>query len=62
MRPAASISAISERWLCNTVHSATALGVMEARMPLWDGQTYVRAEVVDRFGKTAWSNPIFLDE
>lgn len=60
--PAVLISAIGERWLCNTVHSSTAMGVMEARMPLWDGQTYVRAEVVDRFGKIAWSNPIFLDD
>jgi len=59
--PAVLIAAIGERSQCNTVHSSTALGVMEARMPLREGQTYVRAEVVDRFGKIAWSNPIFLE-
>jgi len=60
--PAASIRAIGNRWFCNVARSMTALGITEARFPLWEGQTYVRAEVVDRFGKHAWSNPIFFDE
>jgi len=58
--PAVSISAIGERWFCNTVRSTTGLGMTQAKMKLWEGQTYVRAEVVDRYGKTAWSNPIYL--
>jgi hypothetical protein len=60
--PAASIHAIGNRWFCNVARSVSGLGITEARLPLWEGQTYVRAEVVDRFGKYAWSNPIFFDE
>ena len=24
-------------------------------------ETYVRAEAVDKYGRTAWTNPIYLD-
>ncbi len=34
--------------------------VCEARWPLAEGSTYVRAEVVDERGRRAWTNPIFL--
>jgi hypothetical protein len=58
--PAMSIAAIGERWFCSAARSATGQGLTEARLRLWPGQTYVRAEIVDRAGKRAWSNPIFL--
>ena len=35
-------------------------GITEARLKLWEGQTFARVEVTDRAGKRAWSNPIFL--
>lgn len=58
--PAVTINAIGERWFCNSARASTAMGLTEARLKLWEGQTYVRAEVIDRFGKIAWSNPIYL--
>lgn len=60
--PAITISAIGERWLVSAARSITGHGLTEARLKLWDGQTYVRAEVVDRAGKRAWSNPIFFED
>ena len=59
--PAVLIHGLGQRWLCNTARSTGGLGLTEARFKLWPGQAYVRAEVVDRAGKRAWSNPIFLD-
>jgi hypothetical protein len=59
---AIAISAIGDRWFCNSARSTTAVGITEAHFPLWEGQTYVRTEVTDRFGKRAWSNPVFFDE
>lgn len=60
--PAVAITAIGDRWFCGTARGSTGKGISEARLPLWEGQTYVRAEVTDRFGKRAWSNPIFFDQ
>ena len=58
--PVASINAIGERWFCRTAQAGPGKAITEACLKLWEGQTYVRAEVVDRAGKRAWSNPIFL--
>jgi len=60
--PAISISAIGDRWFCSEARASNSMGITEARLSLWEGQTYVRAEVVDRGGKRAWSNPIFLND
>ena len=60
--PAMTIAAMGDRWLNNAARSATGMGITQARFKLWEGQTYVRAEIVDRDGKRAWSQPIFLME
>ena len=32
-----------------------------AQQKVWEGSNYIRAEVIDDKGRTAWTNPIFLD-
>lgn len=36
--------------------------VMKAQFRLNGTETYIRVECIDRYGKTAWTNPIFLEE
>ena len=35
-------------------------GITEAEFPLRGNEAYIRVECVDMFGKTAWTNPIYL--
>ena len=58
--PARSIAFISNEWLGqkNTAETGT---IEEACYKLTGGETYVRVEVTDREGRTAWSNPFFIE-
>ncbi len=58
--PARSIAFISNEWLGqkNTAETGT---IEEACYKLTGGETYVRIEVTDREGRTAWSNPFFIE-
>ncbi len=58
--PARSITFISNEWLGqkNTAETGT---IEEACYTLIGGETYVRIEVTDREGRTAWSNPFYIE-
>ena len=43
-------------------HYAIERPLTEVSYPLKGGESYVRVECVDVYGRTAWSNAIFLDE
>lgn len=58
--PAVAVYAVGDRWHCAAAKAANAQGITQVCLPLWPEQSYVRVEVVDRFGRAAWSNPIFL--
>lgn len=58
--PAVAVYALGDRWHCSEAKAGNAQGITQVCLPLWPEQTYVRVEVVDRFGHSAWSNPIFL--
>lgn len=58
--PAVAVYAVGDRWHCATAKASNAQGITHVCLPLWSEQAYVRVEVVDRLGHTAWSNPVFL--
>jgi hypothetical protein len=58
--PAVAVYAVGDRWHCSAAKAANVQGITHVCLPLWPEQSYVRVEVVDRLGRTAWSNPVFL--
>jgi len=59
--PAQRINFVSNRWNGN-VQKAGRRPLTRAAWEAIKGVTYARVEIVDRQGRTAWSNPVFFNK
>ncbi len=58
--PVAEIYFMAQRWHGGSVYADNGPDLTKAQYDLPDDLTYLRAEVVDRKGNRAWTNPIFF--
>jgi predicted metal-dependent phosphoesterase TrpH len=59
---AAAITFVCDNWRGRRFHAETDAGINRAEYAPPDGIRYVRVECVDRYGRVAWSNPIYWEQ
>jgi hypothetical protein len=59
--PAVQVNFVCDAWRGRAVWAQAQSRISQASFELREGITYVRVECIDGSGKTAWSNPIFVE-